>query len=424
MQLKRYLSDRIIPEGQEGYEQGQEIRYPVFTEANRKELSYLSSELDRLEKRMKAGVAAATIIMNRFDPLEGHLASLRDNLKNNSQLSQPARVRLLISRIKCDHLGSIDDAIQAVDDLIHDTGMAATPSEVRTLVTRLTALFEERRDYQRPGESPMPLSDFRRFFRKRLGTDAAGQFHRLVEKALEAVDGFEQRPVDPDGHLGETESAAIDRMMGIVQNIVGAERPVTKQEAPSGAEGNTATRGPSTAHSAVIAPPHDIGRQENYHQGFMAGLAAAAFDGGQPDPSASIQRVRREKAGTTGYGWTGGAIEPSQPCRQYQRHGSCSWGDRCKYRHDGQASEGWQHENTAMGPLMRQRQGDKRSRSRGSHEQEEYGTRMGYYGQRRRTRSRSTTSADSGGAPPTQSTKRSGGDTPGGDRRGGGGRSK
>jgi hypothetical protein len=81
---------------------------------------------------------------------------------------------------------------------------------------------------------------------------------------------FEQRPVDPDGRLGETESAAIDRMMGIVQNIVGAERPVTKQEAPSGAEGNTATRGPSTAHSAVIAPPHDIGLQENYRQGFMA----------------------------------------------------------------------------------------------------------------------------------------------------------
>jgi hypothetical protein len=79
------------------------------------------------------------------------------------------------------------------------------------------------------------------------------------------------------------------------------------------------------------------------------GLAAAALDGGQPDPSASIQRVRREKAGTTGYGWTGGAVEHSQPCRQYQRHGSCSWGDRCKYRHDGQASEGWQHDNLAMG---------------------------------------------------------------------------
>lgn len=427
LQHKRYLSGKAIPEDHDGYEQGQEHRYPVFTEENRKELSYLSNELDRLEKRMRTGIASATIIMNRFDPLDGHLANLRDNLKNNSQLTQPARVRLLISMIQCDHLGSIEDAIQSVDDLIQDTGMAATPNEVRTLVTRLTALFEERRDYQKPGEPPMLLSDFRRFLRKCLvGTDSAGQFHRLVEKALAAVDDFTQRPVDPDGKPGETDGEAIYRMLGAVQNIVGTERPITKQEAPGGAEGHTATRGPPTAHSAV-ATQDGIGMQEHYHQGYMAGLAAAALEGAPHDTPASIQRARRERAGTTGYRWTGGHTETTQLCRQYQRDGDCSWGDRCKYRHEGHETDVWQRDNSASRGTPaadpRQRLDGRRSRSRGSDEpREQYGTQTGYYGHKRRTRSRST-SADSSGAPPPQSARRSGGDTPGGDRRGGGGRS-
>lgn len=325
----------IMPIGEGGI-----VLHPPFTEPQQQLLAYTSSEIARMETSSRESDAAAARIIGRLSGLRGLLAQERDAVLNDrtGHASPAQQVRRIFDRIETQRLGSKEDAIVAIQQLIDDTGIATSKDEIYMLVTRIRTLLADKKDFLDRTEQPaMILYQFRPYLRSRLGTDTEA-LSDVIIKALAVVDLFEPRPAQPAGLGGyplarpaETNDESIERLLNEVITVATNQREITRipagghsaiREAPA-----TATR---AANAATTAYDNDIA-----YRAFMAGVAEGERSAGA-SADASQQRTRREQRGTMGPGWKDQDTS-TDICHYFQRNQFCRYGDKCRFAHVPQA---------------------------------------------------------------------------------------
>jgi hypothetical protein len=292
--------------------------YMPLAPPQQQELAYLSAEYERLNARVTASDEAAAKILARLSRLDGLMAVERDTIKRRADLTPAQQVRTIFTTIAKQFLGSEEDAVLAINEILNQTGVATCKSEIYVLITRVRALLAEKRQYLtgQADDTVMSMLEFKIFLRARLGTATPGTINETISKAHTVIDTFVRQ-------ANESNDAAIERMMADILKKANEAREITQLTTG----GHSASReAQPTAHAAMI----DDGPDERYQRGFIAGMVAAAGGGN----TESIQRTRRELEGTIGYNWnTRGGRAEKPICRQYAANGRCTYGSACRFSH-------------------------------------------------------------------------------------------
>jgi hypothetical protein len=312
--IQFWAGQPMLPE-HPGYVEG--WIYMPLTPPQQQELAYLSAEYERLNARATASDEAAAKILARLSRLDGLMAVERDTIKRRADLTPAQQVRTIFETIAQQFLGSEEDAVLAINEVLNQTGVATCKSEIYVLITRVRALLAEKRQYltANADDSVMSLLEFKIFLRARLGTATPGTINETIAKAHAVIDTFVRKANEDNG-------AAIERMMVDILKKANEAREITQLTTG----GHSASReAQPTANAALI----DDGTDERYQRGFIAGMAAAAGGGN----TASIQRTRRELEGTIGYNWNTRGRAEKPICRQYAVNGRCTYGSVCRFSH-------------------------------------------------------------------------------------------